>query len=166
MKKFVTDMILALSILSLQACSSKEYERKVTAAEVPPAVLQAFAKAYPNAEVRGYGEEAEGDEKLYEISFTNDGKRIDVAYASDGKLLEVEETIPNEDLPASMQDEIRKQFKQFEIKRVERIMKSERRFYEAQIDVKADGVTKRYELVFAEDGTPLEKEVDSEDEEE
>lgn len=59
MKTIFNAAIFAVAILILQACSSG-YERKVTEQEVPPAVLQTFKTAYPNAEVRGYSEEQDG----------------------------------------------------------------------------------------------------------
>lgn len=157
---------LALALMLMQACSSEEYEKKITEPEVPAAVLQAFKSAYPNAEVRGYTEEAEGGKKLYEISFTNEGKRIDAAYASDGKLLELEETIANEDLPAAALQELQKQFNAFELKRVEKVLKGERLLYEAKVDVTRDGATTRHELVFAEDGKLLKQKVEREDDDE
>lgn len=166
MKKFFKSIILVFSILRLQACSSEGYEKKITEQEVPPAVLQTFKAAYPSAEVRGYAEEAEGGQKLYEISFTNEGQRIDIAYASDGKLLELEETIDSADLPQVAHDEINNAFKDAAIKRAERVVKGEHTGYEAKVDVTENGATKRYELVFDQDGKLLKKKVESEEEEE
>ncbi len=165
MKKIVTNMILAFSILSLQACGSEEYERKVEEKDVPPAVLQAFKAAYPNAEVRGYSEEAEGKEKLYEISFVNEGKQIDIAYASEGKLLEVEETIAQADLPEAVRAELARAFPQAEIQRVESIRKGEKLLYEIKLNVQAQGETKRYELVFEASGKLLQEEIEGEEKE-
>ncbi|MEK7729048.1 MAG: PepSY-like domain-containing protein [candidate division KSB1 bacterium] len=166
MKRIVTGIVLTFSILSLQACDSEEYERKVEEKDVPPAVLQAFKAAYPNAEVRGYSEESEGKEKLYEISFTNEGKQIDIAYASDGKLLEVEETIAQADLPEAVRTELQRAFPQAEIQRVESILKGESRAYEVKLSAQEQGETKRYELVFEENGKLLKQEIEGEEEEE
>jgi len=165
MKKFITGIVLALSILSLQACSSEGYERKVTAAEVPPAVLQAFAKAYPNAEVRGYAEEQEDGNKIYEVSFTHEGKSMDVTYTGDGGLFEVEETIDLANLPQAARDEINNKFKEPQIKRVEKVAKSGRLAFEVKVDVQENGALKRYELVFDPDGKLLKQESEEEDEE-
>lgn len=154
-----------LVALSLSACHSG-YERKVTEQDVPPAVLQTFEAAYPNAEVRSYAEETEGDEKLYEISFTNEGKRIDVAYANDGKLLELEETIDPADLPQVAHGEIKNVFKDAAIKRAERFVKGERTGYEVKLDVPENGASKRYELVFDPDGKLLKKKAEPEEDEE
>lgn len=165
MKRFVTVMVLALSLLSLHACGSKEYERKIEEKDLPPAVAQAFKAAYPNAEVRGYSEEAEGKEKLYEISFTNEGKQIDIAYASDGALLEVEETIALADAPEAVRTELARAFPQAEIQRVESIRKGERLFYELKLKAQKQGETKHYELVFDEKGNLLEEEIEGEEEE-
>lgn len=165
MKKIVQSGILVFSILRLQACSTESYEKKITEQEVPPAVLQTFKAAYPNAEVRGYAEEAEGGQKLYEISFTHEGQRIDIAYARDGKLLELEETIDPADLPQAARDEINGAFKDAAIKRAERVVKGERTGYEAKVDVLENGAAKRYELVFDPNGKLLKKKVESEEEE-
>ncbi len=166
MNKFVTAVVLAFSFLCLQACSSQEeYERKVTETEVPPAVLQAFAKAYPSAEVRGYAEEREGGKKIYEISFTHEGKSMDVTYTVEGELFEVEETIDPADLPQSAHDEINNKFKDAQIKIAEKVAKSGRLAYEVKIDVQENGALKRYELVFDPDGKLLKQELEREDEE-
>lgn len=164
MKTYFYSSPFILAAVSLIACNSG-YERKVTEQEVPPAVLQAFKAAYPNADVRGYAEEAEGGDKLYEISFINEGKRIDVAYAAGGKLLELEETIDPADLPQVAHDEIKNAFKDAAIKRAERVVKGERTGYEVKLDVPANGVSKRYELVFDQDGKLLKQELEEEDEE-
>lgn len=155
----------ALLLLGLLACRSG-YERNITEQEVPPAVLQTFKAAYPNAEVHGYAEEAEGGQKLYEISFINEGKRIDIAYASDGKLLELEETIDSTNLPQAAQDEIKRAFKDAVIKRAERVTKGTYRGYEAKVEIQEDGAAKRYELVFDQDGKLLKKKVEPEEDEE
>lgn len=164
MRTFVAMLTVTLGLMGLQACGSNEYEKKIAEQEVPHVVLQAFKAGYPNAEVRGYTEEAEGGKKHYEISFTHEGKRIDAAYASDGKLLEVEETIAAEDLPAAVREELQKQFAQFAMKRAEKVTNGERVVYEIKVDVTRDGATTRQELVFAEDGKLLEKNVEDEEE--
>lgn len=164
MKKFCAEMILVLLILSLQACRSEEYERKVTEKEVPPPVLQAFAKAYPNAEVRGYAEEQEGSKKIYEIAFTHEGKSIDVAYASNGELVEVEETIEAANLPQAVHDAIIHKYKAAEIKVAEKVTKGERMAYEVKVDVKENGILKRYELVFDPEGKLLKQESETDKE--
>jgi len=166
MKKFVKGIVLAFSILSLQSCGSEEYERKVSEQEVPPEVLQAFTKAYPNAEVRGYAEEQEDGKKIYEIAFVNDGQRIDIAYAANGSLLELEETIDPANLPQAAQDEIKNAFKDAVIKRAERVVKGAHTGYEAKVDVPENGASKRYELVFDQDGKLLKKKAEPEEDEE
>ncbi len=166
MKKLVTTIVLTLSILSLQACGSEEYERKVEEKDFPPAVLQAFKTAYPNAEVRGYAEESDGDKKLYEISFTNEGQRVDLSYASDGKLLEVEETIALADLPEAVRTELQRVFPQAEIQRVESVLKGESRAYEVKLSAQEQGEAKHYELLFDPEGKLLKQEIEGEEEEE
>ena len=155
---------LTLSLVGLLACNSG-YERKVTEQDVPAAVLQAFKAAYPNAQVHGYAEEAEGAQKLYEISFTNEGQRIDIAYTSDGKRLELEETIDPTNLPQVAQDEIKNTFKNVVIKRAERVVKDAYTGYEAKVEVQENGANKRYELVFDQDGKLLKKKVEQEEDE-
>jgi len=165
MKSYFYRGTFVLALLSWFACNSG-YERKVTTQEVPPAVLQAFKAAYPNAEVRGYSEEQEAGKKIYEIAFVNEGQRIDVAYAADGSLVEVEETIDPANLPQAVQDEIKNTFKDAVIKRAERVVKGAHTGYEAKIDVPENGATKRYELVFDQDGKLLKKKVEPEEDEE
>jgi uncharacterized membrane protein YkoI len=149
----------------LPSCGSEEHERKVAEKEVPSAVLQAFKAAYPNAEVRGYAEEQEDGKKIYEVSFTHEGKSMDVTYAGDGELFEVEETIDPANLPQAAHNEINNKFKAPQIKRVERVAKSGRLTFEVKVDVQENGALNRYEIVFDQDGKLLKQELDTEDEE-
>lgn len=151
-------------LTGLLSCNS-DSERKITAPEVPQAVLQAFHNAYPNAEVSGYAEEREGGEKIYEVSFKKDGQRFDVSYFADGRVREVEETIAPADLPPAVQEAIKNKFPEAQIKLAEKVVKDGQVAYEAKVDVQENGAAKRYELVFDADGKLRKQESEEEGEE-
>jgi len=54
----------AVSLLSFSAAAQ---EKKITAKQVPAAVITAFKASYPNATIRGYAQEKENGKVFYEI---------------------------------------------------------------------------------------------------
>ena len=64
---------IASLFLSLPAAAQ---EKKLTARDVPAAVIAAFKTAYPNATIRGYAREKENGKVYYTAHYvTNDGNR-------------------------------------------------------------------------------------------
>jgi uncharacterized membrane protein YkoI len=85
-------------------------EKKITAKEVPAAVIAAFKNSYPNAAIRGYAQEKENGKVFYEIESREGSTRRDVRYNPDGTVAEVEESIPATDLPADAQQTIKQKY--------------------------------------------------------
>ena len=97
----------AVSLLSLSASAQ---EKKITAKQVPAAVIAAFKNSYPNAAIRGYAQEKENGKVFYEIESREGSTRRDVLYNPDGTVAEVEESIPATDLPADAQQTIKQKY--------------------------------------------------------
>jgi uncharacterized membrane protein YkoI len=98
---------MAVSLLSISGVAQ---EKKITASQVPAAVIAAFKSSYPKATIRGYAEEKEDGKTLYEIESLDDSTRRDVLYNIDGTVAEVEESIAATDLPADALQAIKQKY--------------------------------------------------------
>src|SRR6266404_1561562 len=101
----VIAMTVALFVIPTAA-----QEKKITAKQVPAAVIAAFKNSYPNATIRGYAQEKENGKVFYEIESREGTTRRDVLYNADGTVAEVEESIPATDLPADAQQAIKQKY--------------------------------------------------------
>jgi hypothetical protein len=70
-------VMFAISLLSLSAAGQ---EKKITAKQVPAAVMAAFKSSYPNATIRGYAHEKEDGKTFYEIESREGTTQRDVLY--------------------------------------------------------------------------------------
>src|SRR5437879_12634168 len=98
---------IASLLLSLPAAAQ---EKKLTARDVPAAVIAAFKTSYPNATIRGYAQEKENGKVFYEIESREGTTRRDILYNADGTVAEIEESIAPTDLPAAAQEAIHKKY--------------------------------------------------------
>lgn len=103
-------MVLVGAAVSLLSISAAGQEKKITAKQVPAAVMTAFKTAYPNATIRGYAREKEDGKVFYEIESREGTTSRDILYHPDGAVAEIEESIAPADLPADAQEAIRKQY--------------------------------------------------------
>jgi len=98
---------MAVMLLGFPAAAQ---EKKITANQVPAAVIAAFKNSYPNATIRGYAQEKENGKVFYEIESREGTTQRDVLYNADGTVAEVEESIPATDLPADAQQAIKQKY--------------------------------------------------------
>lgn len=104
----------------LPGVSALAQEKKITANQVPAAVIAAFKSSYPKATIRGYAEEKEDGKVLYEIESLDGSTQRDVLYNTDGTVAEVEESIAATDLPAEAQQAIKQKYPRAVIMLVEK----------------------------------------------
>ena len=100
-------IVMAIALFVIPAAAQ---EKKITAKQVPAAVMAAFKSTYPNATIRGYAQEKENGKVFYEIESREGTTRRDVLYNPDGTVAEVEESIPASDLPADAQQAIKQKY--------------------------------------------------------
>lgn len=148
-------IIITFAVYSLISCEQEEQEWQVTANEVPHAVRDAFAKAYPDAEIKGYSAEKEDGQQYYEVSCIFDGRKIDVLYHSDGNIAETEEVIAKDEIPEAVIQSLTGEIKDHSINLAEKSQKDGQLSYELKVADNTDG--KKYELLFSETGKLLEK---------
>jgi uncharacterized membrane protein YkoI len=138
----------AVSLLSLSAAAQ---EKKITAKQVPAAVIAAFKTSYPNATIRGYAQEKEHGKVFYEIESREGTTQRDVLYNSDGTVAEIEESIAPTDLPSAAQEAIHKKYPKAVISLAEKTTAGDKVGYE----VSAKQGKRRITMEFDADGKVL-----------
>ena len=146
-----TQVVLAVLAVSMFALSAAAQEKKITAKQVPAAVIAAFKTSYPNATIRGYAREKENGKVLYEIESREGTTQRDVLYNSDGTVAEIEESIAPTDLPAAAQEAIHKKYPKAVISLAEKTTAGDKVGYE----VAARQGKRRITMEFDADGKVL-----------
>jgi len=121
---------LITTAVLLLALSAVAQEKKITAKDVPAAVMSAFKTAYPNATIRGYAREKEHGKVFYEIESREGTTTRDVLFNPDGTVAEIEESVAAIDLPAEIQQAIKRKYPKAIITRAERTTTGDKVSYE------------------------------------
>lgn len=83
-------------------------EKKITRAQLPPAVEQTVARESQGATIKGFATEIENGKRLYEVELTVDGLSKDISMDKNGNIVEVEAEVKMDSLPADVQAGLRK----------------------------------------------------------
>ncbi len=122
--------ILALGIFSV----AQAQERKITRAQLPPAVEKTVTKESEGATIKGFATEVEHGQKLYEASLVVNGLTKDVLMDRNGNIVEVEAQVTMDSLPAGVQEALKKSAGTGTITVIESLTKSGNLVaYEAQV---------------------------------
>ena len=100
----IVSVAIALAICSVAVAQ----EKKITRAQLPPAVEKTVAKESQGATINGFATEIEKGKKLYEVELTVNGHSKDISMDKDGNIVEVEEEVALDSLPAAVQEGLRK----------------------------------------------------------
>ncbi len=147
-------MLPALALALAAGSLVQGEEKKITRAELPPAVEKALTQQANGATLRGLSKEVENGKTFYEAELTVNGHGRDVSFDESGQVVEVEEEIALDALPAAVKDGLRSAAGAGQIVKVESLTKLGKLVaYEAA--VKTDG--KRTEVKVAPDGKKLAK---------
>lgn len=126
--------ILAVLVLGLTFLNAHAQERKITRAQLPPAVEQTVQRESSGGSIKGFSTEVEKGQQFYEASLTINGHNKDILIDRNGRVVEVEEEVSLDSLPANVQDALRKAAGAGTIKVVESLTKNGKLVaYEAQV---------------------------------
>ena len=143
--------LLALTTLLF----AEDQEKKIKRADLPPAVEKTVAAVSQGATIKGFSQEVENGQTLYEAEMTVNGHGKDVNIDSNGTVVEVEEQVEMDSLPAVVSQALRAKAGKGKITKVESITKHDKLVaYEAQ--VRTDG--KKAEIQVGPDGKALDHE--------
>lgn len=131
--KLATIFSFLVVVFLTTACNTFAQDQRIDLKKVPVNVLSAFHKAYPTAEITGT---SIGKEKgrYYEIESVQGTKHIDLLLTHSGKITEVEETIPENELPAPVMKTLQAKFKGLKINKAERVTSNKKVTYELSIE--------------------------------
>jgi hypothetical protein len=164
-------LVATIALLSMAATARAEDEKleeigtreaTMTQKDLPAAVLTAFQKSYPKAEISGVSEETDSTTTLFEIESVEGTAKRTIIFTADGKLSAVEEVIATKDLPQAAQQGLATKYPKAEIMMAERVTTEGIVTYEALIATGND-VT---EIVFDHTGNTISTETVSSEENE
>jgi lipopolysaccharide export system protein LptA len=91
----------AISLIAalLHVTSTSAQERRIKQSDLPAPVAQTAATESKGATVRGYAQETENGQAVYEVKLTVKGHTKDVQIDASGNVLEVEEQVDIDKLP-------------------------------------------------------------------
>ncbi len=118
----ILGIALAMSLLGL-GISGFAQEKKISRADLPPAVERTVAEQSQGATIRGFSKEAEGGRTVYEAELTVDGHGRDISIDENGKVLEIEEEVVLDTLPTPVKDGLRSAAGAGQIVKVESLTK-------------------------------------------
>lgn len=141
--------VVASLILTLPAFTQ---EKKIKHSDLPEAVKKTVATQVHGAKIRGFSEEKENGQTLYEAELMVDGHSRDVLMDASGAVVEVEEQVALDSLSPAVRDGLHTKAENGKLVKVESLTKKGKLVaYEAQ--VVTDG--KRSEVQVGPNGEPL-----------
>ncbi len=136
-------------IIAILLAASSSFAQKTTESQVPSAVKQGFETAYPNSKSVKWDKENDG----WEASFTQNKMEMSVVIDNNGAITEVESEIAENQLPAVVKNSFNKEFKDYKIKEIAKIVASATTTYEIETS-KGKG---KFEFIFDSNGKLLVK---------
>ncbi len=155
-KQFWITTVVAIIFLALGQVNAGEKEENKD--QVSKAVLEAFEKAYPNAEEVEFEKEMIGDKTVYEVEYKENNREYEILYDSDGVILRKEEAIDVELLPEPIVQAISSAYPQVFIEEAEMVMGPDGSVTGYEVEIKTEG--KKLELELDAYGKILEAEQD------
>ena len=147
-------VLLSVGALAWTGIGSAQ-EKKITRAELPPAVEKTVAAESAGATIKGFSQEKEKGETFYEAELVVNGHSKDVLIDASGSVVEVEEEVAPGSLPAEVKAGLQAKAGKGKILKVESLTKKGKLVaYEAKVE--SNG--KKSEIQVGPDGKPLDHE--------
>ena len=147
--KFVIVATLALTV------AVHAQEKKISRADLPPAVEKTVAVQSEGATVRGFSTEKEDGKTFYEAELTVGGHSKDVLIDPSGAVVEVEEQVALDSLSSTVKEGLQAKAEKGKILKVESITKHDKLVaYEAVVQTGG----KKAEVQVGPEGKPLDHE--------
>ena len=133
MKRFIP-FILVIFLGNALSCQSND--------KVPDAVKKSFRSKYPNESDPDWHLDKNGN---YESNFKKDGKHYKADFLPSGSWIETERSLEKDDLPKTIRQTLKKDFKDFKIVEIEEVQHAEKGlFYD--VELKKDSKKKDVEF--------------------
>jgi hypothetical protein len=152
---WITTIALAAVLSFASQSVAEEQEKKIERSNLPPAVEKTVAAQSQAATIRGFSEETENGQKLYEVKLMLDGHKKNILMDANGSIVEVEEQVAMESLSPAVRDGLQAKAGSGKLVKVESITKNSKLVaYEARVMTNG----KKSEVQVGPDGKPLDHE--------
>jgi hypothetical protein len=154
MPKTLAFMLLALIAVCVTA-AAQSGDKKITRAQLPPAVEKAVQQNSQDATIKGFSQEIEHRATFYEAEMTINGHSKDVLFDQQGHIIEIEEEVAFDSLPAAVKQGLQSKASDGKIGKVESLTKQGKLVaYEAKVTRNGQ----KSEIQVGPDGKPLDHE--------
>lgn len=102
MKNTVMKLVVVFSVavmIGVLFAAAPAFAKDDDEAKLPPAVKNALAAAFPNAEIEEAKTEVENGVALYEVEIEVADNEMEVSVAADGQIIEIESEVSLKDVP-------------------------------------------------------------------
>jgi hypothetical protein len=143
-----------VSLMLLNARAGAQ-EKKIQRSALPPAVEKTVQTQSQGAIIRGFAQETEGGQTLYEAELRINDHSKDMTMDATGAIVEVEEEVALDSLPASVKAGLQARAGKGKLVKVESLTKHDKLVaYEAQVQTAG----RKSEVQVGPDGNPLDHE--------
>lgn len=146
-KRFLITSLVLLFVASFS------FAQDIATSDIPVSIANKFKQDFPNAT----DVEWEMDDELYNVEFDDENKvDHDVWYNQNGEMVKHKYEISKEDLPEKVLSIINKEFQDFEIEDIKKIVENNVTTYRIEFDSSSDEL----EVIFNSEGEVLSKKED------
>jgi len=121
-------------------------EIKISPKKLPSAILKNYKMEYPNAHITGATREITNGDTVYEVLSKDSTVKRTVSFHSDGIPIEIEETMPVDQLPAPVTNAIANQYPNAKILVAEMVMRGADMTYEVLLKDKKRNIEVKYNM--------------------
>jgi NADPH:quinone reductase-like Zn-dependent oxidoreductase len=152
---------LAVLVLAVPAVRAQDKD-KLDLDKIPKKVMDALKAKFPKAEIRKWTQEKEGADLVYDIEFTENGRKCEADIKEDGTYVNFEKEIAAKDLPKAVMEVVEKKYPRATLKEVMEIteVKGKDEKLEGYEIVLETADKKEVEIPVAPDGKVLEDSTD------
>ena len=135
-EKQIISLLQIFTVLIFSAFFFNSFGEKIKQSQVPSAVIDSFTQNYPKADIEKTSKETKNSTTYYEIESKQGKGNLDVLYDSLGNAVEIEESINEDSIPATVKNALNQKYPDAKIKKVEKLTKNGQVSYEIQLDTK------------------------------
>jgi hypothetical protein len=152
---------LAAMVLMAGASPAQDKEKAKDKADkemIPKVVMDALKTKFPKPEITKWTKEKEGDKVVYDIEFTQDGRKAEADIAEDGTIMNYEKEFDAKNLPKAVTEAVEKKYPKSKLKEIMAITEiKDKKEVSGGFEIVLETADKKeVEVTVAEDGKILE----------
>jgi hypothetical protein len=102
-------VLLAFAIAAPIA-RADDKDKKLDLDKIPKKVMDSLKAKFPKAEIHKWTKEKEGDAEVYDIEFTENGRKCEADIKEDGTMVNYEKEVAAKDLPKAVLEAVEKKY--------------------------------------------------------